>query len=127
MYSRNQSRGYTDDDYDDDEMTEEYQLYAYNLPPNYDGSRFRRYTQRKPPSPKPTPADHCEETNTTPSEKDIPDNQTESPGGAEWLLEAISKRIGCEELLIISLILILAAENDRSDTLLLLTLLLLVD
>ena len=126
MYSRNQSRGFNDEEYEDEEQSEEYELYAYNLPPNYDGSRFRRRTNYKP---KPHIAEatrvKAEIHSNDKSEANENDSVHEVPHIVR-ILESFGKMPGNEDLLIIALILILAGEGCSSDTLLLLTLLLLL-
>ena len=127
MYSRNQSRAYDEEDYDDDEMTEEYELYAYNLPPNYDGSRFRRKERKKPVVRDSSVQENSQKHPSVPHAPLTDENPTVKTGGMEYLKDLMSKKIGSEEMLIIALILILGAENDHSDTLFLLTLLLFID
>ena len=127
MYSRNQSRAYDEEDYDDDEMTEEYELYAYNLPPNYDGSRFRRKERKKPVVRDSSVQENSQKHHSVPHAILTDEHPTVKTGGMEYLKDLMSKKIGSEEMLIIALILILGAENDHSDTLFLLTLLLFID
>ena len=127
MYSRNQSRAYDEEDYDDDEMTEEYELYAYNLPPNYDGSRFRRKERKKPIVSDSSFQENTLKRNPVPQTPLTDKNPTSKTSGMEYLKDLMSKKIGYEEMLIFALILILGAENDHSDTLLILTLLLIID
>lgn len=127
MYSRNQSRAFADDEFEDEELSDEYELYGYNLPPNYDGSRFQRTRKRSsPPKPRYT---HPPRDTVSREEKDevqSPPLHTEESGTLS-LLDALGGRFGYEEMLIISLILILAAEKDCADTVLLLTLLLIAN
>ena len=126
MYSRNQSRNYNDEEYEDDEFSEEYELFAYNLPPNYDGSRFRKPKHQSHPRRKSeiTPI-NTQNTSVTQISNETPPTTKGVSNTA--LCDRLGIKLGSEELLIIALILILAAENDRTDTLLLLAILLAVE
>ncbi len=127
MYSRNQSRAFADDDYEDEEFDDEYEFYGYNLPPNYDGNRFRRSKKRISPP-------HLRHTevlrDTVPhDEENEPTNDTvhTEKNSIVKFLDALGGRFGYEEMLIISLILILTAEKGCGDIIMLLALLLIAD
>ncbi len=138
MYSRNQGRGQSRRDYGYELSDEEYEMYKYNLPPKYDGSRFRRGSRREPTivveSPVPVeevsqPFQRAEEVGLpapieeavhTPVEVETTPVREEKGGPLSSLVGAI----GYEELLIISLILAIAGGDDSGDALLLLAVLL---
>ena len=127
MYSRNQNRVFDDDDYEDEEFDDEYEFYRYNLPPNYDGNRFQRPKKRiNPPHLR-----HTEVLHDTVShdEESKPTNDTvhTEKSSIVKLLNALGGRFGYEEMLIISLILILTAEKNCGDIVLLLALLLIAN
>ena len=154
MYSRNRRCQQPHDiDEEDNLMSpEEEELYGYNLPPRYDGSRFSSCRRQRD-------TDRCREdagcvmpdaAEKAKSEKDevrcpkddsrCPKDEARCPGdetrcpsddegaekpGAKDKLSSLIGSIGCEELLIISVILIIAGGEDRSELLVLLILLLL--
>lgn len=144
MYRRSTafSRQYeTDEDYLEDLGEEDHELYGYNLPPKYDGSRFssniRRQSHREEPAlPKSTEGSdnvtvehgeevHCSDTYIKEECKTDPGLQSQSDTCAFCDEEKQNGffDFGSEELLIITLILILSGSNDK-DVLLLLGLLL---
>ena len=154
MYSRNRRCQQPHDiDEEDNLMSpEEEELYGYNLPPRYDGSRFSSCRRQRD-------TDRCREdagcvmpdaAEKAKSEKDevrcpkddsrCPKDEARCPGdetrcpsddegaekpGAKDKLSSLIGSIGCEELLIISVILIIAGGEDSSELLVLLILLLL--
>ena len=127
MYSRNQSRTFEDDEYEDDYMSEEFEFYGYNLPPNYDRSRFQR-SKKHVTTPKTRPK--IQYTHPPLSESaDVsqPEDLHTDKSNIQKLLDYLGERFGYEEMLIISVILILSSESECADTILLLALLLIVN
>lgn len=185
MYSRN-SQSFRDDF--DDVSEEEYELYKYNLPPKYDGSRFRPRRNHKRRAERESDGENSvmtedvadrdskksesyasnrrkrsvgrnesseyEETVETSfnditkqersyseeyendeqickeksCEEKVEESEKREHGPFDKLLSHIGGKIGSEEFLIISLILLLSGENgaeDSGDIILLLALLLL--
>lgn len=154
MYRRNgwqdttaRDGSHTECDSDDYNMSrEEYELYRYNIPPRYDGNRFRRNGSRSRThneecdraQPEKETCEPCEveshskltsdneckpeehkETSECPCE-DIAADEKKS-----GLLSKLHGSLGGEEILIIALILTVAGSEDIGDLLLLLVLLLL--
>ena len=130
MYSRYKSATYDprDEDADADVSEDEYELYRYNLPPRYDGSRFRQrsvLTKENPSDPidvrdasekarssnaenEASPSDPCEKAEPSPA----------------FSLSKLTSR-GYEDLLIICIILLLTEKGDGVHDVTLLLLLLL--
>lgn len=126
---------------------EEYEMYRYNIPPRYDGSRFRRTSGQgyKSESKRDSQASSEKQCATEPScrgESECSEdtqsiNEQRSPcesehsvslrdeAKREGILQRMREGIGGEELLIISLILIIAGCEDGGEVLLFLLLLLL--
>ena len=154
MYSRNRRCQQPHDiDEEDNLMSpEEEELYGYNLPPRYDGSRFsscrrQRDTHRcredagcvmpdaaeKAKSEKDEVRCPKDDSRCPKDEARCPGDETRCPSddegaekpGAKDKLSSLIGSIGCEELLIISVILIIAGGEDSSELLVLLILLLL--
>lgn len=145
MYSRN-SQTFRDDF--DEVSEEEYELYKYNLPPKYDGSRFRTRRNQRRRFDAREERDRVRKTHDYPEvlPEEIPEKEEKietyaedvtavveepqkkhDPGSIEKLLGHIGDKFGSEELLIISLIIFLAGESgaeDSGDIILLLALLL---
>ena len=147
MYSRNRRCQQPHDiDEEDNLMSpEEEELYGYNLPPRYDGSRFsscrrQRDTDRCREDAGCVMPDAAEKAKSEKDEVRCPKDEARCPGdetrcpsddegaekpGAKDKLSSLIGSIGCEELLIISVILIIAGGEDSSELLVLLILLLL--
>ena len=147
MYSRNRRCQQPHDiDEEDNLMSpEEEELYGYNLPPRYDGSRFsscrrQRDTHRCREDAGCVMPDAAEKAKSEKDEVRCPKDEARCPGdetrcpsddegaekpGAKDKLSSLIGSIGCEELLIISVILIIAGGEDSSELLVLLILLLL--
>ncbi len=156
MYSRNQGRESKlreaeGMEFYDDISDEEYEIYKYNLPPKYDGSRFRRNRQKgrrlepevppenyeivterdaetEPVGENMSESEPCGELGDNVTETDTPVDREE-----ECLPQKLDKQshlprilsdIGYEELLIIALILAIAGGDNGGDVLLLLAVLL---
>ncbi|MBR4933351.1 MAG: hypothetical protein IKZ03_02720 [Clostridia bacterium] len=128
VYSRYQRIPYDPSDEDDltDESSDEYELYRYNLPPKYDGSRFGRRpaSQKKPTNVTNTLADSKATSSTSVKherercineKEDLPDKLT---------LPHLTSR-GYEDLLIICLILLITEKGDSTGDVVLLLILLL--
>ncbi len=123
MYSRYKRVDYDPSDEDEitDEATDEYELYKYNLPPRYDGSRFSRRTVTQ----------KMDETVSSPAErssnvKDIclQTDEDEECKMSLTTLPHLSSRV-YEDILIICLILLITEkEGSTGDVILLLVLLL---
>ena len=154
MYSRNRRCQQPHDiDEEDNLMSpEEEELYGYNLPPRYDGSRFsscrrQRDTHRCREDAGCVMPDAAEKAKSEKDEVRCPKDEVrclkdevrcpqddvicpqdeegaEKPGAKDKLSSLIGS-IGWEELLIISVILIIAGGEDSSELLVLLILLLL--
>lgn len=146
MYSRNRRCQQHDIDEEDNLMSpEEEELYGYNLPPRYDGSRFsscrrQRDTHRCREDAGCVMPDAAEKAKSDKDDSRCPkdevkcpkddsrcpkdDEATENPSAKDKLSSLIGS-IGCEELLIISVILIIAGGEDSGELLVLLILLLL--
>ena len=132
MYSRNQSHTFADDEYENEEYDDEYELYGYNLPPNYDGSRFqtkkRRNSFTKPRSMRDSRDTDPQRRESEEVREDTGHVHTNENGTAIGkLLDALGGRFGYEEMLIISIILILSYDTNCGDTVLFLALLLITD
>ena len=147
MYSRNRRCQQPHDiDEEDNLMSpEEEELYGYNLPPRYDGSRFsscrrQRDTDRCREDAGCVMPDAAEKAKSEKDEVRCPKDEVRCPQddvicpqdeegaekpGAKDKLSSLIGSIGCEELLIISVILIIAGGEDSSELLVLLILLLL--
>lgn len=138
MYRRNQDKcrscgngtGYGAE-YDIDR--DEYELYRYNIPPRYDGSRFGRNRECEAERSSCECDTVCQDTNT---EECVCEEKTEvmpccdgevtlcnKDGG--FTLGKLFNKMGSEELLIIALILTVAGGEDSGELLLILILLLL--
>lgn len=120
--------------------------YRYNLPAKYDGSRFSRTTQNPPPELKHHTAPIGETNQSSPrtnpqmeapheeasEENDLPQSIEPSPTCSDahplsHLIAALKEHVSGEDLLLIVIILMLAAEGENAElTILLLSLLLLV-
>lgn len=136
MYSRNRYCKSGRERADEEEYTmspEEEELYSYNLPPRYDGSRFsqrcrQRNVRHNVESQREESNDsydlpivhktESEENNECPKSRE---ETNESQDESTHLLDGI----GSEELLLISLILTIAGGEDSGEMLLFLILLLL--
>ena len=105
MYSRNGRGG--------NENAPDFGLTGFRLPPRYDGSRFRRSPpHERPPEgrPAPPPARPPEKPPAGPPRPD-------EDGARERIRSLFGEKLGSEELMILSLILILsAAGGDGCDS-----------
>lgn len=135
MYSKNKyCRSCRERDADDEMLTpEEEELYRYELPPHYDGSRFSYRARLK------TPARQVNETRTETTTKDEASCNTDAQektsydesnaancgNGNSSELSHLFDGISHEELLIISLILTVAGSEDSGELILFLLILLL--
>ena len=125
VYSRNTKS-------DGEAKDTDFGLTGYRLPPRYDGSRFRRFPPLPPKPPERPPEKPPEKPQARPPEKSHGEGPRPDKDGAYRLIRGIfGDRLGSEELMILSLILILsAAGGDGCDSpgeiILLLALLLLV-
>ena len=103
-------------------------LTGYRLPPRYDGSRFRRNPPpERPPAEKPAPERPPEKPPTRPPERPP---RPEGDGVKKLIGSLFGEKLGGEELMILSLILILSASggdgcDSPGEVILLLALLLL--
>ena len=128
MYSRYQRIPYDPYDEEDatDESSDEYELYRYNLPPKYDGSRFGRNSasKRKNTNVRET---HMDSRAACSSNEEDTSEQCANKGN-DTLPVCNTSHIaanGYEDLLIICLILLISEKSEgTSDTILLLILLL---
>lgn len=124
MYSRYKRVEYDPSDEEEiaDEITDEYELYKYNLPPRYDGSRFsRRTVTQKMDETKSSPAECSSNAKDTCLQTDEDEECTKIPMP---ILPHLSSR-GYEDILIICLILLITEKEDSTgDVILLLVLLL---
>lgn len=147
MYSRNRRCQQALDNGEEDNLMspEEEELYGYNLPPRYDGSRFsscrrQRDTHRCREDAGCVMPDAAEKAKSEKDEVRCPKDEVRCPQddvicpqdeegaekpGAKDKLSSLIGSIGWEELLIISVILIIAGGEDSSELLVLLILLLL--
>lgn len=146
MYSRSQNRSTFDElDTFDEPSDEEYELYRYNLPPKYDGNRFRRRNtdsraSKRAVSAADTAVREAECVSDTTCETDNASESAVCPCREECAslcdtcegsercerrnaLSLIGEHIGYEELLIIAVILMLAGDGG-DDIILLLAVLL---
>lgn len=129
MYSRYKNATYDprDDDLTREVCEDEYELYRYNLPPRYDGSRFRH---RSCPPPKGVTV--ASEAAAPPLEvcSSSAENRSAASAYAETETEAAALPLphltprGYEDLLIICLILLIAGKDDSAYDVTLLLLLL---
>ncbi len=144
MYRRNQSREYEREKFGggiDDISEDEQELYRYDLPPKYDGSRFRRAEMRDTRNyPSSVDVEAKEEYDFTTAEEERSDTLTDAkelnePKRSEFasdsagnsdLIKSLASMLGYEEVLLIALLLILS-EDGRcgGEIILLLTILLL--
>ena len=147
MYRRNQNKCYDSrcreadgcDDSDYGMSSEEYELYRYNIPPRYDGSRFRgnnrcvdcSHHRAIEETVDEVTACECDMTNESsdncvcaPCDTKEEENCSDSEG-SENVLSKLLKNFGSEELLILSIILTIAGGEDSGELLLILVLLLL--
>ena len=147
MYSRNRRCQQALDNGEEDNLMspEEEELYGYDLPPRYDGSRFsscrrQRDTHRCREDAGCVMPDAAEKAKSEKDEVRCPKDEVRCPQddvicpqdeegaekpGAKDKLSSLIGSIGWEELLIISVILIIAGGEDSSELLVLLILLLL--
>jgi len=131
MYSRNRryQRGMDGSDRTMEYMTRtadepDEELYSYNLPARYDGSRFSSYRRQEIPQervielPQESHEDECE--------KEIFEEKAEicCDEHPREVLKSFLDSVGSEELLIISIILMIAGSEDSGDLLVFLILLL---
>ncbi len=131
MYSRYKRPEYYPSDEDEitDENDDEYELYRYNLPPKYDGSRFGRHpsthkTIESIPIKTEPPEIECSTDPPTEPESDICISESKTEQKASVLpLPHIS--VGYEDILIISLILLISEKGDSTGDVILLLILLL--
>ena len=137
MYRRNQDRcrecvNDSPCDTASDLSFEEYELYRYNIPPRYDGNRFRRKSEIKESfsysEKEPIVAEACEAIDEEAvSEKpqccDVDFECLKKESG--FSLGKLLDKMGSEELLIIALILTVAGGEDSGELLFILVLLLL--
>ena len=130
VYSRYKNATY--DPRDEDGITEvcedEYELYRYNLPPRYDGSRFRhrpRTTKESVAVDDEPTIPSCETCSSNAENESAQFAHTDNEVTAPWLsLPHLTSR-GYEDLLIICLILLITEKGDSAYDVTLLLLLLL--
>ena len=124
VYSRNTKR-------DGEASDADFGLTGYRLPPRYDGSRFRRYPPVSPPAaerPRERPPERPPEK--PPEKRPEPAPRPGKDGALRLIRGLFGDRLGQEELMILTLILILSAAggdgcDSPGETVLLLALLLL--
>ena len=131
MYSRNRRDVYDSIENDNENETlsdDEYELYRYNLPPRYDGNRFRKRpakAQHVRSSP-PEPANTLSNTSKL-IPKDSECDRHPPQKNPSTIFSRLGNSLGYEEILIISLILLISDSDQASgDVILFLALLLLV-
>lgn len=128
MYSRYQRNSYDPSDEDDipGESLDVCELYRYNLPPKYDGSRFsRHHTAYKRVEEAKKTSDHSQKTFSTSAEQEpaIPSKCTLKASAAAPALPDFTPHV-YEEILIICLILLIAEKGDNTFDIILLLILL---
>ena len=129
MYSRYKNTTYDPQDQEEsaDMSDEEYELYRYNLPPRYDGNRFRHQIPHQKKAANDTskpsvPAKATDRQNTEKSAEPSPDSDaTETRVQSSHLLT--SK--GYEDVLIICIVLLITEKSDSTYDVILLLLILL--
>lgn len=129
MYSRYRNTPYDLREEDDirDMNEDEYELYRYNLPPRYDGSRFRQNydTAKKTESATHNRADPSESSSVVEENVSIPPEGAEKNDVTPTLSFPRLTPHGYEDLLIICLILLVTESADSTGDIILLLLLLL--
>lgn len=118
MYSRYQRIPYEPFETEEaDGISEEYELYRYNLPPKYDGSRF----SRRPIAPKPNdntvlePKNLHRESDGDMENVNAPSAPMEETQGKTLCTISNPTSRGYEEIIIICLILLIAEKGEKTD------------
>ena len=128
MYSRNRRCSRSCDRCTDEEYLtspEEEELYRYNLPPRYDGSRFAKHHRRTEAECLEKEKVYLPDDETKDDPVTVGDEQLPECTKSDSILASIAEGIGSEELFIISIMLMIAGGEDSGEMLIFLVLLLL--